>query len=326
MPIARALEVLVGLIFVFGAALKAANIPGFAAGIRSYHVFYNPDLLYNLAVVTVVVETILGAALLAGVRMRGAVHAAAIALLVFFTGLIAYAWAVHGIEDCGCFGDYIKMGPGASIIKNLVMMAMILIPWIVSRRHEHATRWPFEHASARVATVAVSVALVACIAAFNAQRGAVEAPTVASNAGPALAATTTGPFSGIRVADDAGHYDLGDGTYLVAILSATCEHCKSSIEPLNLLLAEPTTPKVVGLMMGEPRDIEDFRMETMPLFPTQRVDTMLWLKLLGDAPAPPRFVLVTDGAAIEHWDDEVPPADAIAGSAAPMTREREGLS
>lgn len=319
MRIARLCELLVGLIFLVGAAMKAANIPGFAAGIRSYHVFYNPDMLYNLAVFTIAVETLLGGALIAGIRMRGFIHAVGIALLLFFSGMIVYAWAAYGLEDCGCFGDYVKMGPGASIVKNLIMMAMLVVPWVTSRKKEPAKQSLFGHAGARIASVAVSVAIVACIAAFNMgdslpANAPTPTPTAASPSGtPSTApAPQTGEFSGIQVADGAQSLDLGDGVYLVAIMSATCEHCKASIEPLNNLIAQSTTPPVVGLMMGEPDDIEQFRLQTSPMFPTQLVETMKWLELLGDATAPPRFVLVKDGAPVEHWDEHVPTADALA--------------
>ena len=326
MRIARFFELLVGLVFLVGAAMKAVNIPGFAAGIRSYHVFYDPGTLHTLAIVTVAIETLLGAALIAGIRLRGAVHAIGIALLAFFSGMIAYAWGAYGLEDCGCFGDYIKMGPAVSIAKNIVMFAMLIVPWFVSRKHEEPTRWPFTKTSAGLAAIAASVAIVVCTATFGA-RGSETTPIAENDSmSPALNTpdTPTGDFAGIQVTDGGQSLDLSSGTYLVAIMSATCEHCKASIGPLNELIAEPATPQIVGLMMGEESDLDQFRAETTPMFPTQRVDTMLWLKLLGDAPFPPRFVLVKDGAPVEHWDQEVPPADAFVArstSAAPTDKE-----
>lgn len=314
MRLARLCELLIGLVLVAGAAMKAVNIPGFAAGIRSYHVFYNPTLLYNLAVFTIAVEAVLGAALLAGIRLRGLVHALVTALLVFFTAMIAYAWIAHGIEDCGCFGDYVKMGPRTSIFKNIVMIAMVGLPWIVTWRHASPTQWPFGHRAARIAAVVASLAIVAGSAAFSAKPTPARQTSAATPSEPSNTATPApaGPFAGITVEDAGQSHNLSHGTFLVAILSATCDHCKASIEPLNALIAEATTPQVVGLVMGEVDELEQFRMETTPLFPTQLVDTMTWLEMLGDAKAPPRFILLENGVPVEHWDEDVPSADAVA--------------
>lgn len=327
MRVARLLEIAVGLVFVVGAAMKADNIPGFAAGIRSYRVFYDPNLLYSLAILTVAVETMLGASLVAGVRLRGFVHGLGVALLVFFSAMIAYAWAAYGLEDCGCFGDYVKMGPGFSIVKNIVMMAMLIVPWVAWSRDSRHTQRPLARPIPGIAISVLAIALVASVAAFGGK-----GPTAPGNPNGADApasdpqSTPTGEYSGIRVTDNVDTYDLGAGTYLVAVMSATCDHCKASVEPLNNLLAIPTTPPIVGLMMGEPDELERFRFETAPMFPTQLVDTMLWLKLLGDAAEPPRFVLIRDGAPVKQWNGDVPNADAVAATGEPVGPAGEDVS
>ena len=133
----------------------------------------------------------------------------------------------------------------------------------------------------------------------------VPAPTTSA---PAVSA---GPYTGIQVDVDGQTVDLGKGTYLVALVTATCDRCKEEVASLNKLAVEPSVPKVVALMMGEPDELEQFRVETTPLFPTQFVDTMVWLNLLDDAAAPPRFELVKNGTRVTHWDDVVPTAETV---------------
>ena len=328
MIVARIFEIVLGLVFLVGAALKAVDIPGFALGIRQYQIFFDPQMLQALAIVTVIAETLLGAALLAGIRMRGVVHGAAIALLVFFSAMIGYAWAAHGLEDCACFGSAVKMGPGWSIVKNVVMVAMLLFASARSRREHAALPWSATRAGARIAAVAIAGVIVAGAAAVGTMQSAshdVDPPAVADTGGAVAHPAPVGAYAGMQVSGDGQTHDLGKGTYLVAIMSATCDHCKDSVEVLNALAAEPGVPQIIGIMMGKDDELEEFRGQTMPLFPTQIVDTMLWLELLGDAKAPPRFVLVRDGAPVEHWDDEVPPAEAIA-SANSETPAAEAMS
>jgi hypothetical protein len=48
---------------------------------------------------------------------------------VVFTGLIIYAWIYKNLQDCGCFGKYLKMTPGWSVLKNAVVLGLIALAW-----------------------------------------------------------------------------------------------------------------------------------------------------------------------------------------------------
>lgn len=131
--IARAVEVLIGLFFVATAAAKAMNVEAFAVQISLYGVVKEPNLVMAAAYSVIGIETLLGAAFLAGWRLKGAMYAAAALLTIVFSGLILYAWRVKGIEDCGCFGEYVKMGPRSSLLKNLALLAVLAFGWYGTR-------------------------------------------------------------------------------------------------------------------------------------------------------------------------------------------------
>ncbi|HOV60399.1 MAG TPA: hypothetical protein PK349_04970, partial [Candidatus Hydrogenedentes bacterium] len=98
---ARALEILIGLYLVVGALPKGLNINHFAVQMSAYKVLPDPSWLPPAALATLLLEMFLGMSMLLGLRFRGLVLALYQGMLVFFSGLILYAWLVHGLEDCG---------------------------------------------------------------------------------------------------------------------------------------------------------------------------------------------------------------------------------
>ena len=126
---ARPLELLVGALFIFAALLKLQNPQLFAIQIHEYQILTDKALLAPAALFFLTLEMLLGVALAMGLRLRTLTHAAVTLTLLFFTGVIAYAWWAHGIKDCGCMGE-VQMGPGISIVKNLVLLAMVGWAWL----------------------------------------------------------------------------------------------------------------------------------------------------------------------------------------------------
>ncbi len=66
-----AAEKILGIVFVLAGALKAWDLEAFAFQIRYYHVLKDPGLLWAAAVGAVAWETLLGVALLVGLRLKG---------------------------------------------------------------------------------------------------------------------------------------------------------------------------------------------------------------------------------------------------------------
>jgi hypothetical protein len=94
-----------------------------------YGIVRTPWVVIGIALGAVTLETGLGGGLLIGRARTRCLLALVAGLLVFFSLLIAYAWAFQGLKDCGCFGKYLKMTPGVSILKNLILLALVWIAW-----------------------------------------------------------------------------------------------------------------------------------------------------------------------------------------------------
>jgi hypothetical protein len=291
----RPAEILVGAVFIAGALLKANAINVFAVQINYYGVLSNPDIIDIAAIGTLWVETALGSALLFGVRLRGAIPAATLALLAAFTSLIAYAWAYHGIKDCGCFGP-IELSPGASIAKNVVLAALCLFAWIGSTKTQ-----PVPRGALRGAAHILLPILLACAAAGYGGTHLEKIP-----------AKTDGPFAQFVFEEDGEQYDLNRGLYFVPILNMTCEHCMASVEKTNALITAAGFPRAVALCYEENEgELNDFRNQTNPAFPLHSMGPSIrtFFDLIGDEP--PRFYLLRDGKAVKYWDKTPPSAEEV---------------
>lgn len=73
-------------------------------------------------------EMMMGCMLLFKVRIR-LISIFAFVSMIFFTVLTLLSATLIPVEDCGCFGEAIKLSPWATFIKNLVLLPLAAIVW-----------------------------------------------------------------------------------------------------------------------------------------------------------------------------------------------------
>ena len=124
-------RILVGALFIFSGFIKLNDPLGFSYKLQEY---FTPDVLnlpflepYALviAVFVVIYEVVLGVFLLIGYKPKFTVWSLLL-MIVFFTFLTFYAWYFDKVKDCGCFGDFMKMKPIESFIKDAILLVLIL--------------------------------------------------------------------------------------------------------------------------------------------------------------------------------------------------------
>ncbi len=313
--LARPLEMLLGAYFIWTALLKAQDIQLFTAQIYAYQVVHARGGLIAAALTTVTLEAFLGSALLLGARLRYLPHVLIQGMLVFFTGLIIYAWQVHNITDCGCFGS-IKVTPQQGITKNLFTMLLAGLAWYGVSRPGAATESPMR----RVADLRIVVPITTAIAVLLFAAGGLQSTTpapkpetpVTVNDAPAPPAAA-GPFAQFSFTSEMGEtFNLAQGEYLVAMLSMTCEHCMATVPALNDLALGGDLPPLVALCF-EPAegDLDNFKLETGAAFPLHNLgdNFLTFSEFIGKEP--PRLAYVRDGKAIQFWDGDPPTREVI---------------
>jgi len=313
----RYLEIALGILFIVSAALKALDIYAFAVQVSAYNVVRDRMLVQVIAYAMIALEAALGAALLGGYRFKGLTHAATGALLVVFSGLIAYAWIFHGLADCGCFGAYIKMGPASSIAKNVVLLVVLAAAWWgTSRNALHTAPTEGEAAELPAAKSASGHIMAAIGLAVVGGAYALSDAQQTRNVTPPTTSTTEsqqeavqGRFANYVPELDGNQFPLATGEHLVAMLSASCEHCMEAVAVLNELVDFPDVPPVSALVMGNEEEINVFKATTGPMFAVQAIDTLEFMERIGSAP--PRFYIIRDGAEVRHLDPQDPESKAI---------------
>jgi len=125
----------VGLLFIFSGWVKLNDPVGFSFKLEEY---FSPSVLdipflvpsaLALALVLVVVEVLLGVALLIGFAPKWTLYSLT-GMIVFFTFLTFYSAYFNKVTDCGCFGDALPLTPWQSFYKDVVLCVLIGFLWL----------------------------------------------------------------------------------------------------------------------------------------------------------------------------------------------------
>ena len=125
----------IGILFIFSGLIKLNDPVGTEIKMEEYFEVFAIDfhpvflmlrpIALEIGMVMIVLEIVLGVAVLIYYRMRITATLLLI-LLIFFTFLTGYSHFTNAVTDCGCFGDAIKLTPLQSFIKDLVLLVFVL--------------------------------------------------------------------------------------------------------------------------------------------------------------------------------------------------------
>ncbi len=130
------LRIIVGVLFIFSGLVKANDPLGLSYKTQEFFEKMGLDFLHDhtlwLSVVMIILEVVAGVAVIIGHKLK-TYGILLLGLVLFFTYLTAFALFVKTpegepiIKECGCFGDCIKMSNWETFIKDLVLLAFIII-------------------------------------------------------------------------------------------------------------------------------------------------------------------------------------------------------
>ncbi len=183
-------------------------------------------------------------------------------------------------ENCGCFGLWLKMGPRAALLKNLLLLPVCAGAYRFHRRQPLVLRQLWQP----LLVIAVSVAAVLVLR-----------PPLKAAPPAAL------PFAAFPAFPDAPK-PLNQGVSVLAFFSATCEHCKASSKAL---LELRSLTAVYAVFFEEESAVTAFQAETDTFgVPSIRLDPAQFFEHIGEAP--PRVYILNDGKVVRFWDAETP--------------------
>lgn len=132
--LARISQFIVGALFIFSGLVKMNDPVGFSFKLEEYfseEVLNMPifePIALPIAVFLVILEVLLGLALLLGVWKRPVLILLS-GMIGFFTFLTFWSAYFNQVTDCGCFGDAIPLTPWESFYKDVILSFLILILW-----------------------------------------------------------------------------------------------------------------------------------------------------------------------------------------------------
>lgn len=281
-------RLLVGVLFLFSSVGKLADTEAFGQLIVSYGFPWTSFLAPAIAVL----EMAVGLALVLDLYPRISVPVTMGVLLVF-TGAFFYGNVVHGIEDCGCFGnlDVANMPAWATYVRNVLLLLLLIIGWepAVDNRPE-TSGW-----SITIWALGVAVALFFSGYTFELPQFYKERINMKH------------PLLDIEVEDTPLPQFIQtspDSTYAVYVFSYSCVSCINSL-PAILEYQDPAIcDKVIGLAVNEDKDnaIHSYYNITFPVISvgnslshfTHTVPTLLFIE-------DNRIKFVVEGGAPSSW-------------------------
>ena len=129
----RICAVIIGMVLLVAGILKMMDPVGSGLVMDEYLNFFHLGFLKGgsrfIACALALVESLLGAALIAGV-WRKVIALASGGLLALFTILTIILYLVKPNMDCGCFGEIIHLNHAQTLLKNLILDALWCLAFI----------------------------------------------------------------------------------------------------------------------------------------------------------------------------------------------------
>ena len=126
----QASRIIVGVLFIFSGLIKANDPAGLSYKMQEFFEVWGlhgfNDYTLTFSILMIAFEIIAGVAVLVGWQFA-LFSWLLLLLIIFFTFLTGYALLSGNIRECGCFGDCIKLTAGESFVKDLVLLALILV-------------------------------------------------------------------------------------------------------------------------------------------------------------------------------------------------------
>lgn len=276
----------VGVVYLVAAAIKGADPALFVEQIRGYKIL--PDAIAPLAApAMVVLEAMLGFALLLRVWPRPTILAAG-TLMLLFIGATAWAWAHGNASSCGCFGRLASRGPGAVILEDALFVSLLAFAYVFGGG-----------GAGRRRRIAFWVLLPLALAL----------PWI----GPALPVdgwvTSLRPGASLKdLAADDLKAPLDEGRVLIALVGPDCRACDEAIEPLNAVAESAGELRVTAIFAGDRKAKFAWRNEHVPGFPVAHAPEKALRQYYRKLPA---FMLLESGVVRRIWWDRPPRLEEI---------------
>ncbi len=277
-----------GILFIFSGFVKLVPIEPFELKFVEIGIA-NWSVAPYLARLLIGAEILLGMLLLLNIKPRLTIITTLV-LLVFFEVYLIYDIILHGNEgNCGCFGTYIVMTPLESIIKNLVMIPLLILLFLINKKE-----FKFYLKIIIPAVTILSFGLPFLIYPLDSAEDSKNANT--EKVGYAFPSESIPDFN---IKGDT--IDLKKGEYIIAFMSVNCEHCKKAAYKLFILNQKKKLPPIYLVLLGTDSMVSTFVMETKADFPYYLYTEKEFFDIAGNSI--PKLLYIKNGIVKAKFDN-----------------------
>ena len=226
MHISRIVGLLIGSLFLLSGLSKIIDSNGFIFTL--FH--YGFGEFSYVAPLISPVEVVLGVCLLLNYRVRR-VSVVALLLTFAFTVAFLYAHFARGVEDCGCFGDWIQLSSGVAILKNFLIMGGPLFLILKSPAPPQSRNW-------KIVIISTFAAFSFALSGYTIDKSLSTALSINNLEGKKLDDTSLNEIANQVKAD----------RYACFIFSPSCPHCWNATENIKSLKNSGLYDDVIGVV------------------------------------------------------------------------------
>lgn len=274
--IIKLIRIILSGVFIFSAISKMIAPGLFEITILDQGIIETREMAAYLGRFLLAIELFLGIALLQSNYLKRIVLPATLLTLTGFTILLLFSYFAGDSNNCGCFGEVLKMSPLEAIIKNIVLIVVGIFVFQSTEKDANKIYIP-------IVILIISFGIVFTVTPIKSYEDLV--------------------FSKYIDFENEGRVDLTEGDKLVAIFSIDCEHCMATAN--EIIEFENETSKLNNfyiLFSGEESDtVQNFLDEANIEHPYLRIPIEDFFDLIGNAP--PRIYWLQNGEVKEYWDD-----------------------
>lgn len=243
------LSISLGLLFLFSAWSKLPTLEQFGWTIVE-NTFLNWTLAEWFSRLLIGMEFFLGILFITGFRIRRiAIPVAFITLIVFTLYLVVILYTKGNNNNCGCFGEVVQMSPKESILKNLIMMAILWVLYYLQYE------WKIKHDH----WIVVGLFLIVMGPLFYYY------PPDSIYIFPKHENLNTPiPLSILYQSSNnqAPKEELRKGKHVLAFMSLTCPHCRKAAKKMRIMkMKNPSLPFYL-ILNGDTSRIKEFFQDT----------------------------------------------------------------
>lgn len=260
----------IGVFFIASAILKLISIDNFELYIYSFNIFsFTMSGLAARAIIAC--ELLVGILLIAKIKYKEAWWLTML-MLVGFSLLLVYVILFRNDSNCHCMGDLVEIKPSLSLIKNLLVIALMLL---IRKEEDYRFR-----GRVSVLVIAILTAIAVPFALFP-----------MDNIYNLFSKTSTkscneAEFNSFLQDSVMQDIHLDEGNYIVGVVSSGCKFCRIGCLKMSEMVTfnKIDSTKVLYFIWGDSTSVQEFRKET-------KSEPFLYVPI-----NPVKAIRITDGA------------------------------